>query len=55
MMSKMTSFAELVISLNLALAGISLGLKNYQVGEKSKKITFKCWVKVFSHTKKPVF
>ncbi|SHN90744.1 hypothetical protein BCLUESOX_964 [bacterium endosymbiont of Bathymodiolus sp. 5 South] len=30
----MTSFAELVISLNLALAGISLGLKNYQVGEK---------------------
>jgi hypothetical protein len=34
MMSKMTSFAELVISLNLALAGISLGLKNYQVGEK---------------------
>jgi hypothetical protein len=36
MMSKMTSFAELVISLNLALAGIS-------------------WVKVFSHTKKPVF
>ncbi|CAC9643551.1 hypothetical protein [uncultured Gammaproteobacteria bacterium] len=30
----MTSFAELVISLNLALAGISLGLKNCQVGEK---------------------
>jgi hypothetical protein len=27
-------FAQLVISLNLVLAGLSLGLKNRQVGEK---------------------
>ena len=30
----MTSFAQLVISLKLALAGLRLGLKNRQVGEK---------------------
>ena len=30
----MTSFADLVISLNLVLAGLRLGLKNRQVGEK---------------------
>jgi predicted NACHT family NTPase len=27
-------FAQLVISLNLVLAGLRLGLKNHQVGEK---------------------
>ena len=27
-------FAQLVISLNLVLAGLRLGLKNFQVGEK---------------------
>jgi hypothetical protein len=32
--SGMTSFADLVISLNLVLAGLRLGLKNRQVGEK---------------------
>ena len=30
----MTSFADLVISLKLALAGLRLGLKNRQVSEK---------------------
>jgi hypothetical protein len=34
MISKMTSFAQLVIYLKLALAGLRLGLKNRQVGEK---------------------
>jgi hypothetical protein len=34
MISKMISFAQLVIYLKLALAGLRLGLKNRQVGEK---------------------
>ncbi|VVM25159.1 hypothetical protein BSPWISOXPB_5130 [uncultured Gammaproteobacteria bacterium] len=34
MISKIQFFAQLVISLNLVLAGLRLGLKNRQVGEK---------------------
>jgi hypothetical protein len=34
MIGKMTDFAELIIFLNLVLAGIRLGLKNDQVGER---------------------
>ncbi|CAC9635436.1 ADP compounds hydrolase NudE [bacterium endosymbiont of Bathymodiolus sp. 5 South] len=34
MIRKIQFFAHLVISLNLVLAGLRLGLKNRQVGEK---------------------
>jgi hypothetical protein len=34
MIDKITDFTELMIFLNLVLAGLKLNLKNYQVGER---------------------